>query len=154
MRLSHLLAFAIAISAAAWIYSGQDGQLFGFGETTKAPKPPAKSVAEKLKSEIAQDVTRLTAVRARHFEASTRIRTVIVRGRTEALRKVTVKAGIKGRIVKLAVREGDRVKTGDVVAKIEIDDLKARLAEARARAKQRNKNVEKQRAARKVQARG
>ncbi len=151
MRFSHILAFAIAISAAAWIYSGQDGQLFGFGETTKTPKPPAKSVAEKLKSEIAQDVTRLTAVRARNFEARTRIRTVVVRGRTEALRKVTVKAGIKGRIVQLAVQEGDQVKKGDVVAKIEIDDLKAKLAEARALVKQRKLEYD---AARKLGSKG
>ncbi len=137
MKLSVLVAAAIAIGAVGWIVSGQDPRVFGIGDGEPPQKPQAGSVADRLNSEVAKDVTHLTAVRARVFDATTRTQVVVVRGRTEALRDITLKAGIKGRIVELNLRAGERVKKGEQIARIEIDDLLARLAEAKALVRQR-----------------
>ncbi len=137
MKFSLILALLISIAAVGWIASGQIDKIQAFREGREIEKPQAKSVADNLRAEISGDVTRLTAVRAQLFEAKTRTRIVTVRGRTEALRKVTIKAGVKGRIVELKIRQGDRVKEGSVIARIEIDDLNARLAESKALVRQR-----------------
>jgi len=137
MKLSIFLAFIITLVVVGWVASGQMDKIQAFRDGRELAKPQALSVADRLRAEVSGDVNRLTAVRAKLFEAKKRTQVVRVRGRTEALRKVTMKAGTKGRIVELKVQEGDRVKKGDVVARIEIDDLNARLAEAKALVRQR-----------------
>lgn len=57
---------------------------------------------------------------------------VLVRGRTQALRKVAVKAEVPGKVAATPAREGAHVKTGEVLCEIAVDDRKARLDEAKA----------------------
>jgi multidrug efflux system membrane fusion protein len=61
----------------------------------------------------------------------------VVRGRTEALRKVSLKVETKGRVVELPVEQGAWVAEGDVIARLSADDRPARLREAKALREQR-----------------
>ncbi|MEM6413479.1 MAG: efflux RND transporter periplasmic adaptor subunit [Pseudomonadota bacterium] len=58
--------------------------------------------------------------------------TVTVRGRTEAARKVTVRAETPGAIAETPVAQGTKVKKGDVLCRLKIDARRAGVAEARA----------------------
>ncbi|NMP31901.1 efflux RND transporter periplasmic adaptor subunit [Thalassotalea sp. M1531] len=53
-------------------------------------------------------------------------------GRTEPDRTTTLKAEIPGRVVEVLARRGARVKKGDVIARIAINDLNAQLAKSKA----------------------
>lgn len=55
-----------------------------------------------------------------------------VRGRTQAVRKVVVRAETRGAVAETPAREGARVEKGDVLCRLETNDRGARLAEARA----------------------
>jgi len=76
------------------------------------------------------------AVRARVLRAQDRVSDVIVRGRTEALRRVDIKAEMDGRVVELPKEKGTLVATNDVVCRLALDDLPARRKEAEALVRQ------------------
>ncbi len=134
MRKSYLLAFAIAVIAAAWVLSGEfDGQADSAdGNSTPGQ---AYSVAERMAKEGA---SALTAVRTRSSTAQPHWRAVTARGHTEAERKVMIKSEIKGRITKVALRKGSRVRRGDVLVRIDVADRDAHMAEAKALVRQRD----------------
>ena len=79
----------------------------------------------------------LTNVRATVLDARPYISTVVIRGRTEAIRKVDLRSEIDAQVVALPVEKGGRVKKGDIVCRLSVDDRQARLDEAEALAKQR-----------------
>lgn len=62
---------------------------------------------------------------------------IILRGQTQALRTVDLKSQIKSRIVDLPVEKGTRVKMGDVICRMDIEDREANHAETLAVVKQR-----------------
>lgn len=62
---------------------------------------------------------------------------IILRGQTQALRIVDLKSQIKSRIVELPVEKGTRVKMGDIICRMDIEDREANHAEAVAVVKQR-----------------
>ncbi len=57
---------------------------------------------------------------------------VVLRGRTEAARKVTVKAETAGAVAATPTEAGALVSQGEVLCKLNVDARRARLAEARA----------------------
>ncbi|MFQ5775240.1 MAG: efflux RND transporter periplasmic adaptor subunit [Kiloniellaceae bacterium] len=124
MKRSYLIAGLLAVAAAGWIASGQ----FDRGERPRqGQKPPADvSAAENVPT-----------VRVRSQRAEPRTAQATLRGRTEADRKVEVKAQTHGRVVELAAAKGDRVKAGDVLVRLSDEDRPARLAEAKALREQR-----------------
>ncbi len=147
MRKSFILALAIAVIAAGWVLSGEFGGQAGMANGKAAPDQ-APSVAERMAE---QGEAALTAVRTRSSRAQDHWRAVTSRGHTEAKRKVTVKSEIKGRITKLAVRKGSRVRRGDVLVRIDVADRKARMAEAEALVRQRDVEYK---AAKKLRSKG
>ncbi|MEZ5757003.1 MAG: efflux RND transporter periplasmic adaptor subunit [Emcibacteraceae bacterium] len=62
---------------------------------------------------------------------------IILRGYTKALRAVSLKSQVKGRIESLPVEKGTRVKKGDAICRVEVEDRKASYEEAEALVKQR-----------------
>ncbi len=128
---SYLIAGAIALAAAAWVASGVLGPGDGGlrGKTVFAPIAQGADGA-------GEDAGAAVAVRARVLRAQDRVSDVIVRGRTEALRRVDLKAEIEGRVIGLPKEKGVKVATGDVVCRLALDDLPARRAEARALVRQ------------------
>jgi len=57
---------------------------------------------------------------------------ITIRGRTEALRKVTVRAETSGVVAETPARQGADVEAGDVLCRIKVDARQAALNEARA----------------------
>jgi len=68
--------------------------------------------------------------------------TIVVRGRTEALHQVDVRAEVDGVIASLHFEKGDRVKQGQVLCEIKLNDRGARAAQAGAQMAQANKELE------------
>ena len=67
---------------------------------------------------------------------------ITVRGRTEALHQVDVRAEVDGVIASLHFEKGDRVKQGQVLCEIKLNDRGARAAQAGAQMAQANKELE------------
>ncbi len=133
MRTSILLAIAIAVVAAGWVLSGEFGGRIGLADNGAAPGQ-ALSVAER---NAERGEAALTAVRTKASTARLHWREVTARGHTEAKRVVMVKSEIKGRIVKVSVQKGSRVRRGDELARIDVADRNAYMAEAKALVRQR-----------------
>ena len=127
MNKSYILAFLMAAAVVGWIWSGQLQPSKADGEAVQG-----ETVAEEAKKKDAPVTVRVRLMQARPHQ-----RAVILRGRTQAVRSVAVKAEIAGRITELAVRKGDLVKKGDLIGRIDMLDRAARLAEARALVTQR-----------------
>jgi multidrug efflux system membrane fusion protein len=118
----------IALIAAGWMASGQidlNATEDSSGASDVQVTPP-----EKAKAKIA-------TVRARVLHAIPRVREIVARGRTEASRRVDVKAETPGRIIAIQAKKGARVKRGDILVRIEPGDRMARLREAKALVQQR-----------------
>ncbi|MCX7645813.1 MAG: efflux RND transporter periplasmic adaptor subunit [Rhodobacteraceae bacterium] len=97
---------------------------------------PALTVAEEEALETAGGV----AVVALRSEARAIVRTVRLRGRTEAARRVTVMAETSGRVISEPLRRGASVDAGQTLCRIDpgtrpaaVEEARARLAEAEAR---------------------
>ena len=65
------------------------------------------------------------------------IQEIVLNGRTEAARAVTLRAEVEGQIVSLAATHGAAVHKGDLIVQFDKRDRQARLAEAHALLKQR-----------------
>jgi multidrug efflux system membrane fusion protein len=124
MKRSYVIAAALAIAAVAWIASGE---LSGGRVDSPARKPAADLSAADT----------VPQVRVRVQRAELHPTAVVLRGRTEALRKVEVRSETHGRIIELAIRRGGRVAVGDPLVKLAPEDRPARLAEAMALLEQR-----------------
>ena len=74
-----------------------------------------------------------TAVRMEKVEDGVVTETVSAPGIVEPIRKVDISAEVSARIVELPRREGDRVRTGDLLMRLDDRDLKAALQSAEAR---------------------
>lgn len=133
MKKSIFLAVLIAIAAVGWVLTGQYGDKLGLASDTE--REPAGSVAERL--ETRDEADRRIAVRVQRSTAIDRELTIVARGRTEAWRKVDLKAEIEGQVVDLPFKKGARVKRGDVLARLEINAREAQLEEAMALVRQR-----------------
>ena len=129
MKRSYIIAGILALAATGWMVSGWIGES---DRPKTGRKPPADlSLAETVPT-----------VRVRRQSAEPHTLEVILRGRTEAMRKVDVKAETHGRIVELAVAKGDRVEAGDAIARLSPEDRPARLIEATALREQRRLEYE------------
>ena len=133
MRHSIFLAIAIAVVATGWVLSGEFGDKVGLANG-KAAQGPAPSVAERNE---ARGEAALTAVRTKISIAKQHWRAVTARGHTEAKRKVMIKSEIKGRIIKVSVQKGQKVRRGDELVRIDVADRDAHMAEAKALVRQR-----------------
>ena len=138
MKRSYFIAAGLALLAAAWVASGQ---LNGIQAENLARKPPADLTLGET----------LPQVRVRQQSAEPHQTAVVLRGRTEALRKVEARAETHGRVVELAVERGMAVAEGDPLVRLAPEDRPARLAEAKALLEQRRIEHE---AAEKLSAKG
>lgn len=114
---AHKTAIVIALVAIVWMASG----IF------------------KSADEVVLTATEPTASRVRvstlHSQAHTP--TIVLLGRTVAGQAVNVRAEIPGRVVEVVAEKGQSVEAGAVLLRIDPDDRPQRLAEVRARLKQR-----------------
>lgn len=124
MKKTYLAALTVALLFVLWMLSG----VLGNGEA----RSPAPTLAETRDAMLRQRDDASTAVRVRTLTAETQRATVTVRGRTQANRRVAVRAETSGLIVALPVEKGDTVRAGDILCRIEPGSRPARLDEGRA----------------------
>jgi len=112
---SYRAAAIILVLVVAWIGSGQ---LRG------GAKPSADDAAARTAD--------IPHVRVQTLAAMDRDAIVTVRGRTQALHSVDVRAELDGVVESLHFEKGDRVKAGQVLCEIKTNDRAAKLDQARA----------------------
>ncbi|HEY5047882.1 MAG TPA: efflux RND transporter periplasmic adaptor subunit [Rhizomicrobium sp.] len=111
---SYRAAIVILVLVVAWIGSGQ----LGAGNHSN-DKTTAKTAD-------------IPHVRVRLVESSNRDAVITVRGHTQALHSVDVRAELDGVVQALHFEKGDRVRKGQILCEIKTNDRAARLAEAQA----------------------
>ncbi len=123
MRNPLFIALFIATLAVLWIGSGL---IFGSSGTDNV-------------SEVSQnDENGLVQVRIRESSAQPMRDEITVTGRTRASRKIDISAETAGQVAELLAEKGDIVEEGQVIAKLELRDRGARVAEAEQLVNQRN----------------
>ncbi len=94
------------------------------------------ALAVLLAAALAWWGTRAASVRAMIVRAAPLVRSVQFSGRVATLSRVEIGSTLTGRVLTVAVAAGDRVKQGDLLVKLEGDELRATLAQARASERQ------------------
>jgi multidrug efflux system membrane fusion protein len=123
MKASRLVAIGLVALAAAWIGSGY--LMHDEHSESQAAIRPAEKVDNPF---------RVAVMRA---EQQDHARKLTLSGRTEADHKMMAVARTNGVVVKLNVRRGDHVKTGDIIAVLSDEAREAQVAQARALVAQR-----------------
>ena len=123
MRATYITATLIAIAILAWLFSGQLGD--------SEPVRHATLAEQNLQGEAQRQDQAPTRVRARVINASPQIQHVVLRGKTDNKRTVSVKAETAGRIIERPVERGTAVAEGDLLCQISMEDRYAALAESR-----------------------
>lgn len=114
LKPSYAAALVILFLAALWV---------GSGVFKSAPKTDVAAAT------IDDEVPR---VRVSLLTAADRDASLTIRGRTEALHSVDLKAEVDGVVQAIHFEKGDRVKAGQVLCEIKLNDRAAKLAQAHA----------------------
>ena len=123
LRKSYWAALAVALVVGAWFLSGQ------LGTEQAAVRPLSQQAAAGAPGQGGAEPAR---VRGRITRASSQLRQLRIRGKTEHKRMVTVRAEITGRLVARPVERGSQVAAGDVLCRLSNDDRDVSLADAQA----------------------
>jgi len=113
-----ILALIIIMAVVVWMYTGASGK-----ESATIPVTAGGGVTEP---ETVQRVKVATQ------QAEPIIRYISVYGRSAPVRTVEVNAETSGRVVSIGVERGQRVKKGEVIARLDLRDRQARLEQAKA----------------------
>lgn len=113
---SYVWAGVMSLAIAGWLASGEL-----MSSTTPAEEP------------VEEKTTSLFRVEVQTMTAGTRQPELIIRGRTEALRNVEVRARTAGIVEEIARNEGDPVKSGDLLCRLDMGAKTAKLAEEKAK---------------------
>jgi membrane fusion protein, multidrug efflux system len=132
---SVIIATVIAVGVTGWIVSGQFSEPKAANEMATDVETSTEDT--KIAKALRPKKVDPTEVLVRDYIAKARAQEVVVRGRTETLRQVDLKAETPGRVVKVNVERGQRVKKGDVLVRFAVKDRRAQLAEAEALVRQR-----------------
>lgn len=117
-------AFAILLFVTLWLATG----LLRFGAHANAAGKP--------------EATALPTVRVTRLIATPHEALIPVRGRTEALHQVDVRAEVDGVVQALHFEKGDRVKAGQVLCELKLNDRGAKAAQARAQVAKAQKDLD------------
>ena len=134
MNRSVLSAVLIVVGLSVWMFVGITSKAESIPEKTTKPQH-----AELMKVQVI------------HSTAQPVQRLVNVQGQVEALRAVQLKAEVDGRVAKLPVAEGTRVSAGTELIKLAEEYRPAQLAEAKARLKKAQSDLQ---ASQKLRKRG
>ncbi len=125
MPRSVFIAVFIALAALLWIGSGF------IGGNSAGPETQDSAAAPEVNEQG------LMQVRVRESTAQPMRDEVTVTGRTRASRTVDIRAETAGQVSELLAEKGDVVEEGQVIAKLELRDRAARVAEAQQLVNQR-----------------
>jgi membrane fusion protein, multidrug efflux system len=127
MKPRYQWAFGILIVASLWIGS------------SLILHPKTQISSESAEAKPASD---MPSVRVAALTASSRNATVTVRGRTQALHAVDVRAEVEGVVKAIHFDKGQKVRRGDVLCEIDINDRGAKVAQMNAMVAQTGKELE------------
>ena len=119
---SYIVAILITLALAAWLMTGE---ITVGGQRDKAAGAPPQEAAEARERKP-------FAVRVRTFSAEERVAHLTVTGRTEAEKRVQVKAETAGLVAALPVAKGAAVKAGETVCRIAEGARAAQVLQAKA----------------------
>ena len=119
------MASIVAVSVTLWMLTGYFG---GTGPSTDANAENA---------ERTQAHSTLNRVAVQMSMAQTINREIVVSGRTEPNREVSLRAETEGKVIELFAERGTVVRSGEKIAVLDMRDRSARLEEAKAIIKQR-----------------
>ncbi|MGB5325010.1 MAG: efflux RND transporter periplasmic adaptor subunit [Pseudomonadales bacterium] len=128
MQKNLITALVIAVAVLVWLFSG----VLLTGETSNAQQTPAEQKAGQLASRADAAMP----VRVRLADAEPRQRVLVMRGKTLSKREVDVAAEVSGAVVARPVERGQRVKRGDLLCELAVDDRSAAVAQAQAELRQ------------------
>jgi multidrug efflux system membrane fusion protein len=114
MKPSYRAATAITVLVVFWLGSG------------------LVSGGARHSEAVGANVTEIPRVQVERLVAHHRDADVVVRGRTEALHSVDVKAEVDGVVEALHFEKGDFVKAGQVLCELRVNDRAAKVAQAQA----------------------
>ena len=118
-RFHKLAALAVLAGFAAWIATGEFS-------TVGSAQSEAEAKPEAVESEApVRTVAVVTPPRTEHARA------IRISGRTEANKRAVLATRANGIIAELPVEEGQRVKAGDLVLKLDAEEKEAMLESAR-----------------------
>jgi multidrug efflux system membrane fusion protein len=132
MNASRITALALVLAAALWIASGH----FIPHETAQSRAAIQAGTGE------AQKPFRVAVAVA---SVAPHGRTLVLSGRTEADRKVTITARTGGVLTELRIKRGSAVKKGDIIAVLSDEAREAQVAQAKALLNQRFTELEAKR---------
>jgi multidrug efflux system membrane fusion protein len=121
---SYAIAFGIVGAIGLWMLSG------AFADSKKNAAPSTQTAAVTAPS-----------VRVGDFTAQQMTREINVRGQSQAVRIVELKAETAGRVVEVLLEKGAAVKKGDIIARLALDDRPARQTELKAIIGQREREL-------------
>lgn len=116
---NYRIAFVIALCSILWMLSGL------------VVSSDSEETSNELKAE-----DKLTTVQVQRLKSEPYALQVRVRARTQAHRMVDVRAEVEGRVARQPVDKGAKVKIGDTMCEIAMEDRKLRLDEAKAAVQQ------------------
>ncbi len=122
-----IISLMLIIALLAWLASGSMGR-----NTNKQDESTTDSTRE---------IT-LASVRVRMVEAEKVDRAIVLYGRTEPNRQITLKAETSGRVTEILAQRGAAINKGQPILRISMDDRKSELAHARAQLAQRSLEYE------------
>jgi multidrug efflux system membrane fusion protein len=132
MRIIPILT-AVLVTAVLYLLVFERDRLMDFAQpTTEADATIAAETAPAPSEQPAATNVGVGVV-ARHSVAQTVDSDVILRGRTQAARQVTVAAETSGLVISEPIRKGAFVNQGDTVCRLDPGTREAQLAEANAR---------------------
>jgi len=118
-RFHKLAALAVLAGFSAWIATGEFSTVGSAQSEAKAKSDPAESKAP------VRTVAVVTPPRTEHARA------IRISGRTEANKRAVLATRANGIIAELPVSQGQRVKAGDLVLKLDAEEKEAMVASAR-----------------------
>jgi multidrug efflux system membrane fusion protein len=121
MKKSYILALLLAVAAGLWVVSGVLAPAQPEAPAPAEAGPDASAAQVRVRDSVAEKMTAHVAIT----------------GRSQAARRVDIKTEIAGQVVAIVVEKGAAVKEGDVIARIDERDRRARLAETKERVRQR-----------------
>lgn len=141
MRLLSILTALVVVLALFFLVFQRNALMEFAGISTPDASEPAETTEAGQTSAEAMEATD-TAVSVVALKSEARIvdGAVILRGRTEAIRQVDVRAETTGRVVSTPLRRGEMIEEGQLMCSLDpgtrqiaLDDARARLQEAQAR---------------------
>ncbi len=135
MKTQQIVAGALLLALGAWLFFNRGGE-GGGGEDSASGARPAPAILALSEDAAAGDVGDLPYVRSTLIAPQEYVAGVRIRGRTEAYRHVEVRAEEAGRIVSDPIPRGTRVREGDLLCEIAVDNRRANLDEAASRREQ------------------